>query len=238
MVAVTEHYAKHLAPIYLWMVGGIETALRLGKADLATLFPGTGSAIDLGAGFGMHSIPLAEAGYQVISIDQSPLLLGILQEHSERLPVRTIEANLLEFRTLVPDRVDLIICMGDTLTHLETFDQVEVLLESVAQSLSQNGRFIATFRDYSAAAVGESRFIPVRSDSDRIMTCFLEEEPQHINVHDIVHERHEGQWQMRISSYRKLRIAPSAVEEMLRSHKMKVQVERGPRGMVRIEANA
>jgi len=238
MVAVTEHYAKHLAPIYLWMVGGIEIALRSGKADLATLIPGSGLAIDLGAGFGMHSIPLAQAGYQVISIDQSRLLLSALQDHSRTLPIRTIEANLLDLRTLVPEQADLIICMGDTLTHLETFEQVKVLFESVAESLSENGRFVATFRDYSTAAVGESRFIPVRSDPNRIMTCFLEEEPRHINVHDIVHELHKEQWQMRISSYRKLRIAPSAVEEMLRSLKMNVQVEEGPRGMIRIEANA
>ena len=213
-------------------------SVSLGKADLATLIPGNGLAIDLGAGFGMHSIPLAQAGYQVVAIDQSSLLLSVLQEHSLGLPIRIIEANLLEFRTLVPDPCDLILCMGDTLTHLESFEQIQLLLESVVQSLSQKGRFVTTFRDYSTAAAGEGRFIPVRSDCNRIMTCFLEEEPRHINVHDIVHERRDEQWQMSISSYRKLRIVPSAVEEMLRSLKMKVQVERGPRGMVRIEANA
>lgn len=238
MVTVTEHYANHLAPIYLWMVGGFETAVGLGKADLATLIPGSGLALDLGAGFGMHSIPLAQAGYQVVAIDQSSLLLGALQAHSPGLPIRIIEADLLEFRTLVPDPSDLIICMGDTLTHLESFEQVQSLLESVAQSLSRNGRFVTTFRDYSTAAAGEARFIPVRSDRDRIMTCFLEEEPRHINVHDIVHERRDDRWQMSISSYRKLRIAPSTVEERLRSLNMNVRVERGPRGMVRIEASA
>jgi SAM-dependent methyltransferase len=238
MVAVAEHYANHLAPIYLWMVGGLETALSHGKADLATLMPGCGLAADLGAGFGMHSIPLAQAGYEVVAIDQSSLLLGVLEETARGLPIRTIEANLLDFRTLVPEPADLIVCMGDTLTHLEAFDEVEFLIANVAESLSPNGRFVATFRDYSAAAVGESRFIAVRSDSDRIMTCFLEEEARHMNVHDILHERHDDQWKMSISSYRKLRIAPSAVEEIFRQFKMKVRVERGPRGMVRIEAAA
>jgi hypothetical protein len=128
MAAVTEYYANHLAPIYLWMVGGIETVVSLGKADLATLIPGSGLAIDLGAGLGMHSIPLAQAGYQVIAIDQSSLLLGVLQEHSLGLPIRIIEANLLEFRTLLPDPSDLIICMGDTLAHLESFEQVQLLM--------------------------------------------------------------------------------------------------------------
>lgn len=180
MVAVTEHYANHLAPIYLWTVAGIETAVNLGKADLATLIPGSGFAIDLAAGFGMHSIPLAQAGYQVVAIEQSSLLLGVLQELSLGLPIRIVEADLLEFQTLVPDPSDLIICMGDPLTHLESFEQVQLLVESVAQSLSQKGRFVTTLRDHSSAAVGEGRFIPVRSDRNRIMTCFQEEEPRHI----------------------------------------------------------
>jgi hypothetical protein len=33
MTTVTEHYANHLAPIYLWMAGGPEAALQAGTAE-------------------------------------------------------------------------------------------------------------------------------------------------------------------------------------------------------------
>ena len=72
MATVTEHYAAHLAPIYLWMAGGMEAALTAGSTDLAAVLPGAGLAVDLGAGFGMHSIPLARGGYQVVAVDSSP----------------------------------------------------------------------------------------------------------------------------------------------------------------------
>jgi hypothetical protein len=43
--------------------------------------------------------------------------------------------------------------------------------------------FVATFRDYTTLPAGDARFIPVRSDPDRIHTCFLEEAQQHVRVH-------------------------------------------------------
>ena len=62
MSTVAEHYAQHLGAIYLWMAGGSEAALQAGGAEIDALnLPlAQGAAIiDLGAGFGMHAIPLA-----------------------------------------------------------------------------------------------------------------------------------------------------------------------------------
>ena len=127
--------------------------------------------------------------------------------------------------------------MGDTLTHLETFDHVERLCEEVSRSLAIGGRFVATFRDYTSPAVAEKRFIPVRSDSDRILTCFLEESPHHMTVHDLLYERQGSTWSFKISSYRKLRLSPRDLERVLSSLGLQVRVESGSRGMLRIEAS-
>jgi SAM-dependent methyltransferase len=197
MATVEAHYANHLAPIYLWMAGGMEAALQAGAADLAPWLPGTGVAVDLGAGFGMHSIPLARAGYDVVAIDSSVALLQLLRDHSEGLPIRTVESDLLDFRNLVTGPADLIVCMGDTLTHLNSNAEVERLCGEIAQSLSPTGKFVTTFRDYTTPVTDERRFLPVRSDSDRILTCFLEAANDRINVHDLIHERDQGQWTLR-----------------------------------------
>ena len=63
MATVAEHYENHLAPIYLWMAGGRQAALQSGSAEVAALHLPTAPGavvLDLGAGFGMHSIPLAQ----------------------------------------------------------------------------------------------------------------------------------------------------------------------------------
>lgn len=210
MATAQGHYASHLARIYVWMAGGISAALSAGEADLRGLAGEPGLAVDLGAGFGMHSIPLARAGHQVLAVDSSAHLLAELSALAAGLPVEAKCADLLSFPELLPagPKPQLILCMGDTLTHLPALESVRELARRVAANLEPRGRFAATFRDYSRLPSGDARFIPVRSDSERILTCFLEEQPEHVHVHDILHERRDGQWVTTVSSYPKLRLAP------------------------------
>lgn len=95
-----------------------------------------------------------------------------------------------------------------------------------------------TFRDYTTPATGDRRFIPVRSDESRIHTCFLEAEPTHMVVHDIVHERAGTAWHMKVSSYRKLRLAPEWAVSALRKVGLSPTLRPGPRGMLQITALA
>lgn len=236
MTTAQQHYDDLLAPIYVWMAGGLEAALKAGAADVASLLPGSGIAIDLGAGFGMHAIPLAAGGYEVTAIDTSKQLLDVLRSNSAGLDVRTIDADLTGFRQYVDAPADLVVCLGDTLTHLPDAVQVTRLFDDIAASLRPLGRLVLTFRDYCNPATGNARFIPVRSDAERIHTCFLEESTDRMLVHDIVHERDGSGWRMQVSSYPKLRLSPQAVEAALREAGLEPTVAAGARGMVRVTA--
>lgn len=238
MHSVAEHYDTLLAPVYLWMAGGIDQALSQGASDIAGLAGAGGFAVDLGAGFGMHAIPLARSGYRVLAIDASAHLLGQLERHAGGLPIRTVRADLLAFRDHVSEPAQLIACMGDTLTHLESREQVGQLFRAVAQALAPGGRFVATFRDYTRLPEGTGRFIPVRSDAQRIHTCFLEEMPENVVVHDLVHEKADAGWTLKVGAYRKLRLAPDAVREQARAAGLEAALEPGPRGMVKLVAVA
>ncbi len=236
MATAQQHYENLLAPIYVWMVGGLEAALAAGAGDVEALLPGDGLAVDLGAGFGMHAIPLARGGYDVVAIDDSHTLLGVLRANSAGLKIRSVEADLLDFRQVVSQPASVIVCLGDTLTHLASEAEVERLFRDVAASLRPGGRLVLTFRDYTRPLEGDARFIAVRSDHDRHHTCFLEAMPDRMLVHDIVHERHGDAWRMSVSSYPKLRLAPQRVAELLRSAGLVPTVSSGPRGMVRVSA--
>ncbi len=237
MTTAQQHYEALLASIYVWMAGGLESALRAGAADVASLLPGDGIAVDLGAGFGMHAIPLAAGGYEVIAVDTSRELLDVLQSNSDGLAIRAVEADLADFRQHIDAPASLIVCLGDTLTHLPDTERVEQLFRDVAESLKPGGKLVLTFRDYSHPATGDARFIPVRSDADRIHTCFLEASADGMLVHDIVHERAGAGWRMRVSSYPKLRLSPQAVEAALRTVGLEPTVGPGPRGMVLVTAS-
>jgi hypothetical protein len=63
--------------------------------------------------------------------------------------------------------------MGDTLAHLPTVQSVADLLNDVAAAVGKGGLFVARFRDYADSELrGDACFIPVRSDPERILTCF------------------------------------------------------------------
>jgi len=235
MATVAKHYEDHLGHFYAWMVGDIDAALSRSTAELAALeLPAAagGIAVDLGAGIGLHSIPLAQAGYAVTAIDSSALLLATLRERAASLPITTVCGDLLEMEQHMNAPADVILCMGDTLTHLPDKAAVETLVAAVERSLKAGGRFVTTFRDYASAPLaGDRRFIPVRSDPQRILTCFLEYAEHTVTVHDLLHEAKDGRWQQRISSYAKLRLAPEWVASTLTTRGLTLGRGIGPNGM-------
>jgi hypothetical protein len=122
---------------------------------------------------------------------------------------------LLSFTRHSPPQAELIVCMGDTLTHLQTLADVRRLIKDAGNRLALGGRLFLGFRDMSVAAKDLERFIAVRSDAERIFTCFLEYEKSHVRVHDLVYERCEDRWVLRKSFYRKLRISTDWLQKQI-----------------------
>jgi SAM-dependent methyltransferase len=240
MTAVFDHYEKHLGPVYLWMVGGFEDALARGAAELDALRLAQrvgGTAVDLGAGIGVHALELAKRGYSVTAVDTCQALLDELKLRAGALPVYTVKADLLAFPSYVARPIDVLLCMGDTLTHLPDVPSVLALFAAAAAALSEDGVFLATFRDYMTEPLrGADRFILVRADEERMLTCFLEYADATVTVYDVLHRREGGHWHLRVSSYPKLRLAPHWVVEQLQARGLVVERGSAPGGMVRIVA--
>ena len=242
MATVEEHYARHLGPVYAWMVGDIDAALARSDLELDALAvapQGIGTAIDLGAGIGLHAIPLARRGFTVIAVDRDELLLQELASRAGPLPIRTVKADLMDFGAHARAPADIILCMGDTLTHLPSHAAVASLLTNAAAKLNRGGLFTATFRDYATAPLqGDARFIQVRSDAERMLTCFLEYADTTVTVHDLLQQREGSAWRLRVSSYLKLRLAPQWVADQLTALGLTVRRDTAAGGMIRIRAAA
>lgn len=239
MTTVADHYAGHLAPVYSWMAGGHEAALARGAAEVDALaLPGSPGelVVDLGAGFGVHAIPLARRGARVLAIDTSPLLLDELSALATGLSIRTVVDDLLAFRRHLEEPPMAVLCLGDTLTHLQSHGEVQQLVTGASAVLPPGGTLVFSFRDYTIERTGDERFIQVRADRDRILACFLEYQPRHVVVHDILHELAEGRWSTSVSHYRKLKIAPEALVRLLAATGLDARREAGAAGMVRVVA--
>jgi SAM-dependent methyltransferase len=251
MNEVTLHYDTLLAQHYSWMVGvpfsakvaeqrallerlGVGGRSDLGRSELA----GSGLAVDLGCGPGFQSVALGRLGCApVLAVDSCQALLNELATHASGLPIKTVCADMRELPRLVaPGSAAVIVCMGDTLTHLESREDASRLLADAYEALAPKGQLVLTFRDLSVELKGLDRFLPVRSDPDRIMTCVLEYETDHVLVNDLIYVRQGDAWTFHKSGYRKLRLGVEPVLRELRELGFAVQRSQAAGGLQAIVA--
>jgi SAM-dependent methyltransferase len=227
-----RHYDELLAEHYSWMVGvPFEEKAAEQKALLMELglHDGKGgTAVDLGSGPGYQSAALADLNYgRVIAIDTSQTLLDELAALKGARPIEPVFGDMCRFADHVATgSANAIVCMGDALTHLETHKDLSGLLAMAFTALAPGGRLVLTFRDMSEALSGLDRFIPVQSDADRVMVCFLEYEPETVVVHDLIHSRTADGWTMRKSSYRKLRVSSDQLVRQLKDLGFEIDIDR------------
>jgi len=236
MATVREHYEEVLSRHYSRMFGEFEAKVAEQQALLErlgiTARQAGGLAVDLGCGSGFQSIALARLGFRVLAIDFSLRLLAELNERARGLPVATIAGDIRDVGALAPTGVELVVCMGDTLSHLECEGDLDRVFASVAARLAVGGRFVLTFRDLSGQLHGLDRFIPLCSSDDLIMACCLEYESTSVKVHDLIWVRQSDGWHFRKGVYRKLRLAPDAVVRKLENAEFTVKRHEALAGMV------
>jgi SAM-dependent methyltransferase len=216
MNSVESHYERLLAPAYAWMLGGDIRALADADArmfaDVGLLeTSGREIAVDLGAGSGAGSLALAAVGFRrVLAVDTSATLLAELAEHATGVPaIEPLHADLRSAlaRFVEPASVGAIVCLGDTLTHLSELDDIVRSLGQAYDALEPGGRLLISYRDLSGPLDEPGRFLLVRGDAARVLTCYLEpRSADTVVVHDLLHRRRGDEWTLETSAYPKLRI--------------------------------
>ena len=158
---------------------------------------------------------MAKLGFAVHAVDFNQQLLQELRSNTKGLSVTVVEDEIINFLEHTALEAEVIVCMGDTLTHLQSIEQVEHALLLAQKKLIRSGKLVLSFRDLTRKLVGEQRFIPVKSDDEKILTCFLEYAPHRVMVHDILHEKINGVWHQRVSAYAKLRMDEAMIVGLL-----------------------
>jgi 2-polyprenyl-3-methyl-5-hydroxy-6-metoxy-1,4-benzoquinol methylase len=232
-----QHYEALLGDVYEWYVAAHGSPFEHARAwlDRHDLWTGT-RYLDLGAGFGMHVMPLVEAGKTVTAVDFDATLLTRLRAllDARGLDASLHRADLMDFVRDARPSWDVVLCLGDTLTHLAESADVRTLLERSAQLLAPEGRLALSYRDSTDfSATGVSRFIEVARDARRTMHCLLEPiDAEHLRVTDIVTDVLPEGPRTRISDYVKLRLSRDAVASWAREVGLTPFVEDTSRGLV------
>lgn len=216
-MTVKEHYAVHLASFYEWMSGDFDQKQK----EQQQYFEENGIrpklnkvAVDLGAGHGLQTISLANLGFTVKALDFDQTLLQNLSARVGQLPIELIESDIVNFSIRVP-AAELVVCMGDTIAHLNSTAALLQLLQDAFGKLVNQGKLILSYRDYGQELTDIQRFIPVRADKDKILTCVLEYMPDKVRVTDLLYEKQPAGWVQKLSSYYKIRITKDLVEALI-----------------------
>ncbi len=134
MVSVEEHYKKLLAHHYTWTRGGFDSGTleykrviessgsrTVGAHRPSTLVPG-----------GLSNGGLTKLGSRVVSLDPSEAHLQESRGRSDGREVRAMLGDMRDAGALAAEGpFEASSCMGDTLTHLESFDEVSTLVSDL-----------------------------------------------------------------------------------------------------------
>ncbi|EPG74801.1 methyltransferase domain protein [Leptospira fainei serovar Hurstbridge str. BUT 6] len=212
------HYDSFLSEKYAWMLGNLEEREKE-EEDLfrswRILPKSNGLAWDLGAGNGIQSFPLARLGFNVVAIDFSHDLLTQLRQRNRGLSVETKSADFTNPSLYAGESPELLLCMGDTLAHLESLEQVQMVISLWSYFLKSGAYIILGYRDLSYGKPGEKTGFPVRTEKDRIFSCLLSFEEKKVLVTDLFHQWDGHQWNFSNSSYYKLILPIDHLSRML-----------------------
>jgi 2-polyprenyl-3-methyl-5-hydroxy-6-metoxy-1,4-benzoquinol methylase len=238
-MTVKEHYDNHLGNFYSWMLGDFEERQNEFLKLLRTMdiVPSSSKiAVDLGAGHGIQSVSLAKSGFKVIAVDFNDNLLSELKINAKGFNIEIVNDDIRNVRQFADKEPELIICCGDTLAHLENKKQVEYLIKDISNLLKKGGKIILSFRDYSKELTGDNRFIPLKSDDNKILTCILDFDKETVRVTDLLYEKTDNNWTQRVSSYDKVRITTMEITDLIEKSGMKIQLNKVINRMTNIYA--
>ncbi len=132
-----------------------------------------------GPAAGYHARVLASRGFDVLAVDTSDTLLRELSETCAGMAVTPLQADLLDEAQLQQRApFTLILCVGDTLSHLSQFQDVDRLIRMAARLLEPGGALLLQFREQPRDLSPQEGIITLRAERDRIMQCVLHFEPQ------------------------------------------------------------
>lgn len=235
-----KHYENLLARHYSWMFGDFNQQVEKNREWFVEneIKPHVNhKAVDLGCGSGFQSVALSSLEFDVTAVDFNRELLDELKSHDRAGAIDIIQSDILEpehYSAGAP--FELAVCMGDTLPHLPSLQSVSGFFKNVHKLLETDGKLILGFRDLSAELTGTDRFIPVQSDSDKMMTVFLEYKPDYVHVHDLIYERDGNSWKFEKSVYKKLRLSAGRVENLLEEADFSVDRQYSERGLIHMIA--
>lgn len=135
------HY-RWLPVVYDRMFAPVRRPLNAARERiLHGILPNVRSACDLACGTGETAVVLAGRGITVYAVDSSAAMCREAREKARRsgVPVKVVRGDMRSYQPPAP--VDLVICEGDAINHVDQRRDLGPMARSVARALRPGGHF-------------------------------------------------------------------------------------------------
>jgi SAM-dependent methyltransferase len=116
--------------------------------------------LDMACGSGRHSVALALKGADVVGFDSSTAMIQAAKELAAEngVEIRFMVADMTNLETILKEKFDLIICLGNSLALVPALQEAKNLLSAVHSRLNSDGVFVAQVLNFEQIKKTKSRF--------------------------------------------------------------------------------
>jgi SAM-dependent methyltransferase len=180
---------------------------------------GAVSVLDVACGTGMHALALAQSGYAVVGVDLSPGMIERARANaaSARTDVEfevagfgdmanTLVRRLLQSRKPSEAGFDAVLCLGNSLPHVLTTDELTQALSDFARCLRTAGLLLIQNRNFDAVLARRDRWMPLEahqeSGKEWLFLRFYDFEPDGTLTFNMLTLQREGagDWDQHVAS--------------------------------------
>jgi 2-polyprenyl-3-methyl-5-hydroxy-6-metoxy-1,4-benzoquinol methylase len=174
--------------------------------------------LDAGCGTGFHSILLAQLGLHVTATDISEQMLRQAKRNAEHMSVQvdTIQTSFQGMNESVHNKFDAVFCLGNTLPHVLTEEELIQSFKSFCELLNSGGRVFLQLLNYDRILNFRERILNVKEVNDKIFVRFYDYERESIVFNILTIQKSGGQMEHSLNS---VRLFPWRSSDIVRSLK-------------------
>lgn len=119
--------------------------------------------LDIAAGTGNQALLLAKNGYEVTATDNEAEMVAKMKEkaESENIPLQSLQLSMEKMQALDTATFDLVICIGNSIVHLQTLEEIRLMVTDLYKILESDGTIIVQTVNYDKILAEQIRKLPI-----------------------------------------------------------------------------